>query len=106
MRALSNEQMQLVAERSRALGDYTRVRILDALARSEQPVGTLAAALDSEPSTVSKHLQVLFRAKLVARRRDGSAVIYSIAAPALLNWCRFLGAADPARAAQPPTAAS
>jgi ArsR family transcriptional regulator len=93
MKRLSNEQVTRVAGRSRALGDPTRVRIMDVLARSEQPVGQLAAALHCQPSTISKHLQILFQAGLVERRRDASAVIYSIASPELAVWCRYLGAA-------------
>jgi DNA-binding transcriptional ArsR family regulator len=90
MRRLSNEQVTRVAVRSRALGDPTRVRILDVLARSEQPVGQLAAAVHCEPSLVSKHLQVLFYAGLVRRRRDASAMIYSLAGDEVTAWCRYL----------------
>ena len=90
MQRLSKAQVSRVAGRSRALGDSTRIRILDVLARAEQPVGRLAATLGCEPSTISKHLQVLFHAGLVERRRDASAVIYSIAAGDLVDWCRYL----------------
>lgn len=82
----------MVAHRARALSDQTRVKILEVLARSEQPVGQIAAAISSQPSTVSKHLQVLFLAGLVRRRRSAATVIYWIADPALLDWCRYLGA--------------
>jgi DNA-binding transcriptional ArsR family regulator len=96
MKRLSDEHVNQVARRARALGDATRVRIVDVLARSEQPVGQIAAALESEPSTISKHLQVLFHAGLVERRRSASAVIYSLVDPGLLDWCRYLGASHPA----------
>jgi DNA-binding transcriptional ArsR family regulator len=65
--------------------------MLEVLARGEQAVGQLAAALDMQQSTASKHLQVLFRAGLVMRRRAASTVIYSIATAELLDWCRYLG---------------
>ncbi len=91
MKRFTDEQLTLVARRARALGDVTRVRILDVLGRAEQPVGMIAATLESEPSTISKHLQVLFHAGLVLRRRAASAVIYSIADAELLEWCRYLG---------------
>jgi DNA-binding transcriptional ArsR family regulator len=91
MRRLSDEHVTLIARRARALGDPTRVRILDVLGRNEQPVGQIATALDSQQSTISKHLQVLFHAGLVDRRRAASTVIYSIADPELLEWCRYMG---------------
>jgi DNA-binding transcriptional ArsR family regulator len=91
MTRLSNEQLKLVTERARALSDPTRVHILEALGRAEESVGALATALRCQPSTVSKHLQVLFHARLVERRREASTVRYSIAATDLLAWCRYLG---------------
>ena len=94
MKRLSEQQVNLVAERASALSDPTRVRILDVLARSEKPVGQIAMALDCEPSLISKHLQVLFHAGLVRRRRAASAVIYSISAADLSSWCRYLAASQ------------
>lgn len=94
MRYISNEQVRLIVTRGRALGDATRVRILDLLARSEQPVGQLAIALQSDPSSISKHLQVLFHARLVERRREASTVIYSIAAAGVADVCRYLAVSE------------
>ena len=94
MKRLSDEQVGLVAQRARALGDQTRVRILEFLGRGPQPVGQIATAVDSPPSTVSKHLQVLFHAVLVQRRREASAVIYSVADADVVEWCRYLGGAQ------------
>src|SRR3954453_13200987 len=90
MKAFSHEQVTRVASRARALSDPTRVRILTVLARSESPVGHVAQSLATQQSTVSKHLQVLFNAGLVRRRREASTVIYSLAAPALLEVMQFL----------------
>lgn len=93
MKRLTDEQVALIARRARALSDGTRVRIIDVLAKAEQPVGQIAAALDSQPSTISKHLQVLFHAGLVDRRRSASTVIYSVVDAEILDWCRFFGSA-------------
>jgi ArsR family transcriptional regulator len=92
MKGLTEEQIAMATRRAGALSDATRVRILEVLGRAPQPVGQIAAALESQPSTVSRHLQVLFMAGLVHRRRDASAVIYSIASRDLLGWCRMLAA--------------
>lgn len=90
MRSFSDEQIARIANRARALGDPTRVRILQLLARSEHAVGHVASALATEQSTVSKHLQVLFNAGLVQRRREASAVIYWVDAPELRDFFHFL----------------
>ena len=94
MTRLSDQHAARVAARARALADVTRVRILDVLARSELPVGHIARALGVEPSSVSKHLQVLFREGLVVRRRAASTVIYAIADSNLHECCRYLGSAQ------------
>jgi DNA-binding transcriptional ArsR family regulator len=90
MNVFSDEDIDLIAARSRALGDTTRVRILAVLSRGEQAVGQIAEAAGTLQSTASKHLQVLFHAGLVQRRRDASTVIYSIASDRLLPWLRAL----------------
>ena len=90
MKTLSNDRVQLAANRARALGDPTRVRILSVLEHGRQPVGQIAAAADPRQSTASKHLQVLFHAGLVQRRRDASAVFYWLTSNEVLRCCRFL----------------
>lgn len=91
MKRFTDEQIETIASRSRALGDATRVRILSVLSRGEQPVGQIAEAAGTQQSTASRHLQVLYHAGLVHRRRSASTVIYWIASPDLLEWCRYLG---------------
>src|SRR5437764_1447442 len=53
-----------------ALADPTRRAILARLARGEYSVGELAEPFDMSMPAVSKHLSVLERAGLIARRRD------------------------------------
>lgn len=90
MRWLSEEHVSVIATRARALAEPARVRLLERLSRGDLSVGQLAASLDMQQSTASKHLQVLYRAGLVGRRRAASTVIYSIAATELIAWCRYL----------------
>ncbi|MGO8735005.1 MAG: ArsR/SmtB family transcription factor [Terriglobia bacterium] len=54
-----------------ALSDATRRDILARLAQGEASVSELAAPYDISLPGVSKHLRVLERAKLIARRKDG-----------------------------------
>jgi DNA-binding transcriptional ArsR family regulator len=104
MRWLSEEQVSVIATRARALAEPGRVRLLERLSRGDLSVGQLAASLGMQQSTASKHLQVLYRAGLVERRRAASTVIYSIAATELITWCRYLAhrhlPADQSRAAR------
>lgn len=92
MRKFSDERLQTIASRGRALADPTRVRILGVLRRGEQAVGQIALAAGTRQSTASKHLQVLHQAGLVRRRRDASTVFYSISSDGVMRVCDYLGA--------------
>ena len=101
MKNFSDAQIAQIAARSRALGDPTRVRIVTVLLKGEQAVGQIAEAAGTQQSTASKHLQVLFHAGLVQRRRAASTVIYSIESPELLDWCRYLSGRNLAQGVRP-----
>ena len=91
MKRFSDQRLQMIASRGRALADPTRVRILAVLRRGEQAVGQIARAAGTRQSTASKHLQVLHQAGLVQRRRDASTVFYSLSSNELLRVCDYLG---------------
>jgi DNA-binding transcriptional ArsR family regulator len=54
-----------------ALADPTRRAILERLSAGEVRVTDLAAPFDMSLNSVSKHIRVLERARLVGRRREG-----------------------------------
>lgn len=63
----------------RALGDETRVAILDALrARGSLAVGDICSAVDRELTLISHHLACLRNCGLVTAERKGKNVIYSL----------------------------
>ena len=62
----------------RVLGDPTRVRILDALSRTELCVGDLASQLGVTESAVSHQLRLLRGMRLVRARRDGRMAFYTL----------------------------
>ena len=68
-----------LAETFKALGDATRVRMLDALSRSEVCVCDLAAMLGLTESAVSHQLRFLRSLRLVRSRRDGRHIYYTLA---------------------------
>jgi ArsR family transcriptional regulator, lead/cadmium/zinc/bismuth-responsive transcriptional repressor len=67
-----------LAETFRALGDPTRVRILDALSRAELCVCDIAALLSISESAVSHQLRLLRSLRLVRSRRAGRMVFYAL----------------------------
>jgi len=53
--------------------------IMCQLIEGEKSVGQLAGFLDVRESTVSQHLALLRKDRLVATRREGQTIFYSIA---------------------------
>jgi len=64
---------------TKALSDKTRVRIFKILQRKKMCVCEVQAVLGMAQSTISKHLQILEGAGLVACKKDGLWVNYEIA---------------------------
>lgn len=62
----------------RALGDETRLRIIDRLRAGEESVGNLADALATGQSRLSFHLKTLGDAGLVRHRRQGRLTYYAL----------------------------
>jgi len=75
----SDDLLELVARRFQVLGEPTRIKILALLEDREISVQQLTTELDSTHPNVSKHLGVLHRAGMVARRKDGNRVLYRLA---------------------------
>jgi ArsR family transcriptional regulator, arsenate/arsenite/antimonite-responsive transcriptional repressor len=63
---------------TKALSDENRVRTLLALRHGELCVCQITALFGLAPSTVSKHLSILFHAGLVESRKDGRWIYYQL----------------------------
>ena len=63
---------------TKALADETRVRALLALRKGELCVCQITELFGLAPSTVSKHLSILFQAGLVESRKDGRWIYYQL----------------------------
>lgn len=68
-----------LAEVAQALGHAHRLELLEHLGQGERSVEELAARASLTFANASRHLQILRRASLVATRRDGKRVLYSLA---------------------------
>ena len=71
-------QVNHLAELFKALGDPTRIRIMDALAKGEFCVCDLVELLKLSQSATSHQLRVLRNNHLVKYRREGKMVYYSL----------------------------
>ena len=83
--ALSNEEAEATAAIFRALADPARVRIVNLLASSSEPVCVceLTPALELSQPTVSHHLKKLTDAGLLEREQRSKWAFYSLSGEAL-----------------------
>jgi len=82
--------IDLVARRFQVLGEPCRLRILRALQAGPMTVNQVVDHLDGNQPNISKHLQILFDAGLVGRRRSGNSIFYSIADPVVFKLCELV----------------
>jgi len=76
---LSEEQLERAAALFRAAGDVSRLKLLSRLCDGEWCVTELADAAGVGLSTVSQQLRLLRAERIVARRRAGKHIFYSLA---------------------------
>jgi DNA-binding transcriptional ArsR family regulator len=87
---LSENMLEVIAQRFRVVGEPMRLRILQLLEPGEQSLNEIVSHLNSSQASVSKHLQALSQGGLISRRRDGLEVFYAIADPFAFRICEFV----------------
>jgi DNA-binding transcriptional ArsR family regulator len=87
---LEDDLVELIVERFRALAEPTRIKLLDRLREGEATVLELTALVGTTQQNVSKHLMLLQRAGIVARRRDGNFTRYRIADETVYALCEVV----------------
>lgn len=84
---LPDDLVELIARRFTALSEPTRVKLLDRLRVGEATVIELTQLIGTSEQNISKHLGVLSREGLVARRKQGNFSYYSIADEGVFALC-------------------
>lgn len=89
-RRLDADQLTAIAARFRALGEPSRLRLLDVLREGERSVGELMAATGCSQPNASRHLQLLHQHGLVRRRKAGVSTYYRLADNDVLRLCDLM----------------
>lgn len=85
MRNLPESLRRFKAEIFQALAHTTRIAIVELLWDRELSAGDLIEKLGMEQANISQHLAVLRSRQLVANRKVGNQVFYSVRDPILLE---------------------
>lgn len=87
LKALASDALELIASRFRLLGEPMRLRILMALKEGEKNVSELVESTGGTQANISRHLQSLTEGGILARRKEGLNVFYSVDDPSIYSLC-------------------
>jgi DNA-binding transcriptional ArsR family regulator len=80
----------LIATRFRVIGEPMRIKLLDRLRDGPATVQELTEATGAMQANISKHLNVLHQAGIVAREKEGIFVRYAIADDSVFALCELV----------------
>ena len=84
---LTDDALELIAERFRMLSEPMRLRILNTLGENEMSVTEIVAATGANQANVSKHLAILLQTGIVSRRKEGLTANYRVADSTIFELC-------------------
>ncbi|MFN5178399.1 ArsR/SmtB family transcription factor [Limnohabitans sp.] len=84
----SQEVFDKAAEIFRVMSAPMRLRIISALCHGEKNVGELLAEIDTTQPNMSQHLNTLYQAGVLGKRRDGVQIYYRIVNEPVVTLCR------------------
>lgn len=79
---------ELAAELFGVLATPMRLRILSALCDKEKSVSQLLQEIQTTQPNLSQHLNLLYRAGVLAKRKEGTQVIYRVQSEKAVTLCR------------------
>ncbi|MDB5967212.1 MAG: ArsR family transcriptional regulator [Polaromonas sp.] len=79
---------ELAAELFAVLWTPMRLRVLSALCVREKSVSELLQEIDTTQPNLSQHLGVLYRTGVLAKRKEGTQVIYRVQSEKAVALCR------------------
>jgi ArsR family transcriptional regulator len=80
----------LAAELFGVLSTPMRLRILGALCEQEKSVSQLLQEIATTQPNLSQHLNLLYRTGLLAKRKEGTQVIYRVQSEKAVLLCRMV----------------
>lgn len=84
----SDDVFSAAAELFSVLSTPVRLRLISALCQQEKNVSQLLAEIDATQPNLSQHLATLYRAGILARRREGTQIFYRIQSERAASLCR------------------
>jgi DNA-binding transcriptional ArsR family regulator len=84
----SNAIFETAAELFSLLSTPVRLKILSSLCHGEKNVSQMLMEIDSSQPNLSQHLSALYRAGVLAKRREGTQIFYRVVNENAVSICR------------------
>lgn len=86
----NDEVFELAAGIFRVMSAPMRLKIISSLCNGEKNVSELLAGIDTTQPNMSQHLNTLFQAGVLGKRRDGVQIYYRITNDRVVTLCRAI----------------
>ena len=86
--AVSDEVFELAAELFRVMSAPMRLKIISSLCNGEKNVSQLLEEIDTTQPNMSQHLNTLYQARVIGKRREGVQIFYRIINDRVVTLCR------------------
>jgi DNA-binding transcriptional ArsR family regulator len=87
---ISRDSFEIIAQLFKAFADPNRLMLIQSLKSGSKNVGELVAEISLSQANVSKHLQILFDAKILSRTKRGTATYYAIEDEIVYPLCQLV----------------
>ena len=77
-----------VASYMQLFSEPTRLRIMHALCDRERSVSEVVQVIGATQTNVSRHLSAMHKSRVLARRKVGTTVYYTVSDPKAVELCR------------------
>jgi DNA-binding transcriptional ArsR family regulator len=84
----SDQVFETAAEVFRVMSAPMRLKIIASLCNGEKNVGQLLEEIDTTQPNMSQHLNTLYKAGVLGKRRDGVQIHYRIVNDRVVTLCR------------------
>ena len=84
----SDEVFELAAEVFRVMSAPMRLKIISCLCNGEKNVSQLLEEIATTQPNMSQHLNTLYQAGVIGKRRDGVQIFYRIVNDRVVTLCR------------------
>lgn len=103
---IQDKVFESVAEIFSLLSTPIRLKIISAVCHGEKNVSELLAEIDTTQPNMSQHLSTLYRAGVLAKRREGTQIYYRLQSQRVAALCKAVCTQvslemDPAAAVEP-----